>query len=168
MPRISTDNYQTVASWNGSQDLFVVEQPDGTKVATPAMVKQYVLGDMDNVPTQNSNNPVKSGGTKTYVDNAVSTALDGCRIAVFEQTFIGVDITTAWGSLYESATTLQIDISSLGLQTVPKMSLVSIKTAWAEFLITPGTSTTTAISFRPIRPTVATGVKIVATALVIY
>lgn len=44
MPRISTDNYDTVASWNGSQDLFVVEQPDGTKVATPAMVKQYVLG----------------------------------------------------------------------------------------------------------------------------
>lgn len=44
MPKISTDNYDTVASWNGSQDLFVVEQPDGTKVATPAMVKQYVLG----------------------------------------------------------------------------------------------------------------------------
>lgn len=43
MPRISTDNYDTVASWNGSQDLFIVEQPDGTKVATPAMVKQYVL-----------------------------------------------------------------------------------------------------------------------------
>ena len=42
MPRISTDNYDTVASWNGSQDLFVVEQPDGTKVATPAMVKQFI------------------------------------------------------------------------------------------------------------------------------
>ena len=42
MPRISTDNYDTVASWNGSQDLFVVEQPDGTKVATPAMVKQFM------------------------------------------------------------------------------------------------------------------------------
>ena len=62
MPRISTDNYDTVASWNGSQDLFVVEQPDGTKVATPEQVKQYVLGDMDEVPTQNSDNPVKSGG----------------------------------------------------------------------------------------------------------
>lgn len=43
MPRISTDNYDTVASWNGSQDLFIVEQPDGTKVATPALLKQYVL-----------------------------------------------------------------------------------------------------------------------------
>lgn len=43
MAKINTLNYQTVASWNGSQDLFVVEQSDGTKVATPAMVKQYVL-----------------------------------------------------------------------------------------------------------------------------
>lgn len=62
MAKINTLNYQTVASWNGSQDLFVVEQPDGTKVATPAMVKQYVLNDMDEVPVKDSNNPVKSGG----------------------------------------------------------------------------------------------------------
>lgn len=62
MAKINTLNYQTVASWNGSQDLFVVEQTDGTKVATPEQIKQYVLNDMDNVPTQNSNNPVKSGG----------------------------------------------------------------------------------------------------------
>ena len=62
MPKVNTFNYDTVASWNGSQDLFVVEQPDGTKVATPEQVKQYVLNDMDEVPTQNSNNPVKSGG----------------------------------------------------------------------------------------------------------
>ena len=48
MPRISTDNYDTVASWNGSQDLFVVEQPDGTRVATPAMVKQFIeAGDFE-------------------------------------------------------------------------------------------------------------------------
>ena len=104
MPRISTDNYDTVASWNGSQDLFVVEQPDGTKVATPAMVKQFmeagdfeatgevkdghgnILKDMaksadvatalagkqntltfDNAPTQNSNNPVKSGGVYSAI-----------------------------------------------------------------------------------------------------
>lgn len=44
MAKINTLNYQTVAAWNGSQDLFVVEQPDGTKVATPEQVKQYVLG----------------------------------------------------------------------------------------------------------------------------
>lgn len=48
MPRISTDNYDTVASWNGSQDLFIVEQPDGTKVATPNMVKQFIeAGDFE-------------------------------------------------------------------------------------------------------------------------
>ena len=48
MPKISTDNYDTVASWNGSQDLFIVEQPDGTKVATPAMVKQFIeAGDFE-------------------------------------------------------------------------------------------------------------------------
>lgn len=42
MAKINTLNYQTVASWNGSQDLFIVEQLDGTKVATPAMVKQFI------------------------------------------------------------------------------------------------------------------------------
>lgn len=72
MPRISTDNYDEVASWNGSQDLFVVEQSDGTKVATPAQVKQYVLGDMDEVPTQNSNDTVKSGGVFSAVDDVYS------------------------------------------------------------------------------------------------
>lgn len=109
MPRISTDNYDTVAAWNGSQDLFVVEQPDGTKVATPAMVKQFIeagnftatgevedghgniLKDMaksadvntalagkqdtltfDNVPTQNSNNPVKSSGIFSAIANLIT------------------------------------------------------------------------------------------------
>jgi hypothetical protein len=72
MPRINTDNYDTVASWNGSQDLFIVEQPDGTKVATPAMVKQYILNDMDEVPTQNSNKLVKSGGVFSTVDDVYS------------------------------------------------------------------------------------------------
>ena len=42
MPNVNTFNYDTIASWNGSDDLFVVEQPDGTKVATPAMVKQFI------------------------------------------------------------------------------------------------------------------------------
>lgn len=48
MAKINTLNYQTVASWNGSQDLFVVEQPDGTKVATPSMIKQFIeAGDFE-------------------------------------------------------------------------------------------------------------------------
>lgn len=48
MPRISIENYDTVATWNGDSDLFIVEQPDGTKVATPAMVKQFIeAGDFE-------------------------------------------------------------------------------------------------------------------------
>lgn len=127
MPRISIENYDTVASWNGSQDLFVVEQPDGTKVATPAMVKQFIeagdfeatgeitdghgniLADMaksadvatalagkqdtltfDNVPTQNSNNPVKSGGIKSSIDDKAKR-LNNIKIIDenFEIRFIG-------------------------------------------------------------------------------
>lgn len=42
MAKINTSNYQPVTSWNGTQDLLIVEQPDGTKVATPEQVKQYV------------------------------------------------------------------------------------------------------------------------------
>lgn len=122
MPRISTDNYDTVASWNGSQDLFVVEQPDGTKVATPAMVKQFmeagdfeatgeiadghgnILADkqdtltFDDAPTASSNNPVKSGGIKTYVDNAVSPKINKTAIqmgrAVFPSAAVGVQTVT--------------------------------------------------------------------------
>lgn len=124
MPRISTDNYDTVASWNGSQDLFIVEQPDGTKVATPAMVKQFmeagdfeatgeitdghgnILKDMaksadvntalagkqdtltfDNAPTQNSNNPVKSGGVYTAlnkVETISGTGSYGCSYTAYK------------------------------------------------------------------------------------
>lgn len=108
MAKINTLNYQTVAAWNGSQDLLIVEQPDGTKVATPAMVKQFIeagdfevtgeiadghgnkLKDMaksadvddaladkqdtltfDNVPTENSNNPVKGGGIFSTIANKI-------------------------------------------------------------------------------------------------
>ncbi len=48
MAKINTMNYQAVTAWNGTQDLFVVEQPDGTKVATLAQLKQYVeTGDFE-------------------------------------------------------------------------------------------------------------------------
>lgn len=76
MPRISTDNYDTVASWNGNQDLFIVEQPDGTKVATPNMVKQFIESFYDDVPTQGSEEAVKSGGIKTAIDDAVSDKVE--------------------------------------------------------------------------------------------
>ena len=97
MPRISTDNYDTVASWNGSQDLFVVEQPDGTKVATPAMVKQFIeagdfeatgevkdghgnkladvvaeIGDLSQTGLTGDSVAEQLGSAKTYVDNAVA------------------------------------------------------------------------------------------------
>lgn len=68
MPRISTDNYDTVASWNGSQDLFIVEQPDGTKVATPAMVKQFIeAGDFE------ATGEVADGHGNVLADMAKST-----------------------------------------------------------------------------------------------
>ena len=67
MPKISTDNYDTVASWNGSQDLFIVEQPDGTKVATPAMVKQFIeAGDFE------ATGEVKDGHGNILADMAKS------------------------------------------------------------------------------------------------
>jgi hypothetical protein len=125
-------------------------------------------GNIDSSPTAGSNNAVASGGTKTYVDNAISTALDGCRIAVFEQTFTGVNVSNVWGSLYESTSVLEIDISSLGLQTVPKFAIVALKSSGAAVIFTAGTPTTTVIKFRPIRPSAATGLTIVATALVLY
>lgn len=71
MPRISTDNYDIVASWNGSQDLFVVEQPDGTKVATPAMVKQFIeAGDFE------ATGEVKDGHGNILNDMAKSVDVD--------------------------------------------------------------------------------------------
>ena len=76
MAKINTLNYQTVAAWNGSQDLFVVEQPDGTKVATPAMVKQFIeAGDFE------ATGEVKDGHGNILKDMAKSadmaTALEG-------------------------------------------------------------------------------------------
>lgn len=72
MPKISVDNYDTVASWNGNQDLLIVEQPDGTKVATPNMVRQFMESFYDDVPTEDSNNAVKSGGIFNAVDDVYS------------------------------------------------------------------------------------------------
>ena len=62
MARINTMNYHPVTAWNGTQDLFVVEQPDGTKVATPEQIRQYILSNMDDAPTAESENIVSSGG----------------------------------------------------------------------------------------------------------
>ena len=59
-------NLPSIESMDGSQDALIIEQTDGSedksRKVSPAQIKQYVLNDMDEVPTQNSNNPVKSGG----------------------------------------------------------------------------------------------------------
>ena len=88
MPRISTDNYDTVASWNGSQDLFVVEQPDGTKVATPAMVKQFMeAGDFEatgEVKDGHGNilkNMAKSADVDEIIGDLSQTGLTGDSVA---------------------------------------------------------------------------------------
>ena len=62
MAKINTLNYQPLNVWDGDDDLFIVQQVDDTKVATPNQVKSFVLGTVDEVPTQNSGNLVKSGG----------------------------------------------------------------------------------------------------------
>lgn len=88
MPRISIDNYDTVASWNGSQDLFIVEQPDGTKVATPALIKQYIeAGDFEatgEVKDGHGNilkNMAKSTDVDTIIGDLSQTGLTGDSVA---------------------------------------------------------------------------------------
>jgi hypothetical protein len=115
MPRISTDNYDTVASWNGSQDLFVVEQPDGTKVATPAMVKQFIeAGDF--VAT----GEVKDGHGNKLADMAKSADVDGV-IGDLSQTGLTGD------NVAEQLATASGDISSINTTLNTKLTLVENK-----------------------------------------
>ena len=88
MPRISTDNYDTVASWNGSQDLFVVEQQDGTKVATPAMVKQFIeagdftaTGEVKDGHGNILKDMAKSADVNTAIGDLSQTGLTGDSVA---------------------------------------------------------------------------------------
>ena len=88
MPRISTDNYDTVASWNGSQDLFIVEQPDGTKVATPAMVKQFIeagdfeaTGEVKDGHGNILNDMAKSADVNAEIGDLSQTGLTGDSVA---------------------------------------------------------------------------------------
>lgn len=88
MPRISTDNYDTVASWNGSQDLFIVEQPDGTKVATPAMVKQFIeagdftaTGEIEDGHGNVLKNMAKSADVDAEIGDISQTGITGDNVA---------------------------------------------------------------------------------------
>lgn len=59
-------NLPSIESMDGSQDALVIEQTDGSedksRKVSPAQIKQYVLGEVDEVPTEDSDNLVKSGG----------------------------------------------------------------------------------------------------------
>ena len=78
-------------------------------------------GTIDSVPTAGSGNAVSSGGTKTYVDSAVSQlndeidAIPKMHIVHFEVTISNL---TAWGSVYEQG--FNVDISSLHLTNQPR------------------------------------------------
>ena len=94
-------SYNQLSSWNEDDDLLFVQQPDAPKKAHPSQMKEYILEGldvssvggtgkyiseiseadgkinataetMDDVPTENSNAPVKSGGIKTAIDDSVS------------------------------------------------------------------------------------------------
>ena len=150
MPRISTDNYDTVASWNGSEDLFVVEQPDGTKVATPAMVKQFIeAGDFEATgEVKDGHGNVLSGVvdeigdlTQTGVTGAdvatqigtINNAIGGHNYAVFSKPLTSVSVNTAWGNMYESSL-IYIDIKSLGLTSAPLAVFLGVVDAGSSVL----------------------------------
>lgn len=94
-------SYNQLSSWNEDDDLLFVQQPDAPKKAHPSQMKEYILRGldvssvggtgkyisaiseadgkisataetMDEVPTQDSNNPVKSGGIFSAIDDSVS------------------------------------------------------------------------------------------------
>ena len=116
MAKINTLNYQTVASWNGSQDLFVVEQPDGTKVATPAMVKQFIeAGDFE------ATGEVKDGHGNILANMAKSTDVDA-EIGDLSQTGLTGDsvaeqLGAANGQIANVAAKYVVEVVSKGSST---------------------------------------------------
>ena len=115
MPRISTDNYDTVASWNGSQDLFVVEQPDGTKVATPAMVKQFIeAGDFE------ATGEVKDGHGNILKDMAKSAIIGDLSQTGLTGDSVAEQLATAGGQIaarteyFKSSTNNTTQIINIG------------------------------------------------------
>jgi hypothetical protein len=88
MAKINTLNYQTVSVWDGSTDLFIVEQADGTKVATPAQVKQFIeAGDFEatgEVKDGHGNilkNMAKSADVDAEIGDLSQTGLTGDSVA---------------------------------------------------------------------------------------
>lgn len=113
MPRISTDNYDTVASWNGSQDLFIVEQPDGTKVATPAMVKQFIeAGDFE------ATGEIKDGHGNILKDMAKASDVNTLIGDLSGTGLTGDSVADQLGDANE-----QIDILTSGITVIPRKVL---------------------------------------------
>lgn len=170
MAKINTLNYQTVASWNGSQDLLIVEQPDGTKVATPAMVKQFIeAGDFEATGEvkDGHGNVLKDMAKSTDVDDAINTALDDSKIAILNQRFPNVNIASAWGSLYLSSI-LNFDISSLDLQSAPKSVFLAVVSRTATVMTVIDEANADKIKFYISRPSAASNVTVEISALVVY
>lgn len=98
MPKVNTFNYDTIVSWNGAQDLFVIEQPDGTKVATPAMVKQFIeAGDFT------ATGEIEDGHGNKLKDMAKASVVDA-KIGDLSQTgltgnSVAAQLTTAEGQI---------------------------------------------------------------------
>lgn len=115
MAKINTLNYQTVASWNGSQDLFVVEQPDGTKVATPAMVKQFMeAGDFE------ATGEIKDGHGNILADMAKSDDVDA-EIGDLSQTGLTGD------SVAEQLTTVKGQVADVtsGISDITRKNITA-------------------------------------------
>lgn len=82
MAKINTTNYQPVTAWNGTQDLLIVEQPDGTKVATPEQVKQYVeAGDFEATGEIKDGNGNVLSGVVEEIGDLTQTGLTGDSVA---------------------------------------------------------------------------------------
>lgn len=124
-------------------------------------------GNIDSTPTANSNNAVASGGTKTYVDNAVNTAMDNCKMAVFTKTLTLVAIDRAWGSVYESIGQ-SIDISSLGLSSIPKAVFLGVTSTTGAIMYELSNVTSSKIDFYLVRGNSVTVSSVKVNALVLY
>ena len=134
---------------------------------SPEAIMQIVEDNSDTTPTENSEAPITSGGVFAALAG-IAGQIGELHFAVFEHEFTDVDITNAWGSMYESTETLSFDISTLGLQNAPKFAIVGLRSTGAAVMLTAATNTATAITFRAVRPSTASDLKIVATVLVIY
>lgn len=110
MAKINTTNYQPVTAWNGTQDLLIVEQPDGTKVATPEQVKQYVeAGDFEATGEIKDGNGNVLSDVVEEIGDLTQTGLTGDSVAA--------QLDDASGQIAKTAKTLDIDSTSFDISS---------------------------------------------------